>query len=163
MASRRKDVHWTLSTDWSTNYVYNVYLKSSDKEQGERKYYNLPTKVVHVILVPVLTNSVFQEALKRFMHGPWWKTHAHLWSYRAENQRTLFLYDVQQTPVINSRADETLVGTRLTEIQTFRWGWGDNGQMISRNCLYLMNLRQALPRFKEALTRVQYHQIAGTF
>jgi hypothetical protein len=67
MVSRRKDVHWTLSTDWSTYYVYSIYLKSSDKEQGERKYYNLPTKVVHVILVPVLTNSLFQEALKRFM------------------------------------------------------------------------------------------------
>jgi hypothetical protein len=67
MISRRKDVHWTLSNDWGTNYVYNVYVKSSDKEQGERKYYNLPTKVVRVVLVPVLTISVFQEALKRFM------------------------------------------------------------------------------------------------
>ena len=36
MVSRRKDVHWTFSNDWSTNYV-NFYVKSSDKEQGERK------------------------------------------------------------------------------------------------------------------------------
>jgi hypothetical protein len=77
MVSRPKDVHWTLSTDWSTNYVYNVYLKSSDKEQGERKYYNLPTKVVHVILITCLDQlgiSISTEAI----HGPWWKTHAHL-------------------------------------------------------------------------------------
>lgn len=42
-------------------------------------------------------------------------------------------------------------------------GRGDNGHVISRNCWYPMNLRQALPIFKEALTRVQYHQMAGTF
>ena len=134
MVSPRKDVHWTMSTDWSTHYVYNVYVKSSDKEQGERKYYNLPTKIVRVVLVPVLTISVFQEVLKRFM-ARGGKTHARLWSHKAENLRTLFLYDVQQTPVINSRADETPVGICLTEIQTFRWGRGDNGHVININKL----------------------------
>jgi len=133
MVSRPKDVQWTLSTDWSTNYVYNVYLKSSGKEQGERKYYNLPTKVVHVILVTCLDQLGISRSTEA-IRGPWWKTHAHLWPYKAENRRTLFLYDVQQTPVINSRADETLVGTYLTEIQTFRWGRGNNGHVISRNC-----------------------------